>query len=130
MRHDHGPHGYTCYPRRFGIAVRDGEQVTELIEKPDDPVSNEALIGIYYLRELAKLKEQVDGDILVAGSRSVVQVLLEHGLVDEIRLMVFPVVLGTGDKMFDEFSDKSTWKLAEANPVGSEGVLTLVYERA
>ena len=47
-------------PRRFGIAVRDGEQVTELVEKPDDPVTNEALIGIYYVRELADLKAQID----------------------------------------------------------------------
>ena len=47
-------------PRRFGIAVRDGEQVTELIEKPEDPVSNEALIGIYYMRELANLKTEID----------------------------------------------------------------------
>jgi len=47
-------------PRRFGIAVRDGDQVTKLIEKPDDPVSNEALIGIYYVRELADLKTEID----------------------------------------------------------------------
>jgi glucose-1-phosphate thymidylyltransferase len=47
-------------PRRFGIAVRDGEQVTKLIEKPDDPVSNEALIGIYYVNELADLKTEID----------------------------------------------------------------------
>lgn len=47
-------------PRRFGIAVRDGETVTELIEKPTDPVSNEALIGIYYIRELADLKTEID----------------------------------------------------------------------
>lgn len=47
-------------PRRFGIAVRDGEQVTKLVEKPTDPVSNEALIGIYYVRELADLKSQID----------------------------------------------------------------------
>lgn len=47
-------------PRRFGIAVRDGDKVTELIEKPDDPVSNEALIGIYYVRELADLKTEID----------------------------------------------------------------------
>jgi len=47
-------------PRRFGIAVRDGEQVTELVEKPDDPVSNEALVGIYYIRELAKIEEGID----------------------------------------------------------------------
>ncbi|MFB6273343.1 MAG: sugar phosphate nucleotidyltransferase, partial [Salinibacter sp.] len=47
-------------PRRFGIAVRDGERVTELVEKPDDPVSNEALVGIYYIRELAKIEEGID----------------------------------------------------------------------
>ncbi len=44
--------------------------------------------------------------------------------------MVFPVVLGTGDRVFGEFSDKSVWKLAAANEVGSDGVLTLVYEKA
>lgn len=47
-------------PRRFGIAVRDGEQVTQLIEKPEDPVSKEALIGIYYIRELADVKTEID----------------------------------------------------------------------
>lgn len=47
-------------PSRFGIAVRDGEQVTELIEKPDEPISNEALIGIYYIRELADVKAGID----------------------------------------------------------------------
>ena len=63
-------------------------------------------------------------------ARATVQDLLEHGLVDVIRLMVFPVVLGTGDRLFGEFSEKSTWKLVEANQVGSDGVLTLVYEKA
>ena len=81
-------------------------------------------------KEVAKLKEEVDGDILVSGSRRLVHDLLEHDLVDVIRLMVFPVVLGTGDRVFGEFSDKSTWKLVEANQVGSDGVLTLVYEKA
>ena len=47
-------------PRRFGIAVRDGEQVTKLIEKPEDPVSNEALIGIYYVRDLSDLHDQIN----------------------------------------------------------------------
>ena len=79
--------------------------------------------------EVTKLKDQIDGDILVSGSRRLVHDLLENGLVDRIRLMVFPVVLGTGDKVFDDFSDKSTWKLNEANQVGSEGVLTLEYEK-
>ena len=47
-------------PRRFGIAVREGERVTKLIEKPDDPVSNEALIGIYYVKELADLHDEIN----------------------------------------------------------------------
>ena len=80
-------------------------------------------------KQVAKLKDEIDGDILVSGSRRLVQELLENGLVDKIRLMVFPVVLGTGDKVFDDFSDKSTWKLNEANQVGSDGVLTLEYEK-
>jgi len=80
--------------------------------------------------EVEKLKEEIDGTILLAGSRRLVQDLLENDLVDEIRLMVFPVVLGTGDRVFGEYSDKTTWRLAEANPVGSDGVLTLVYRKA
>jgi dihydrofolate reductase len=79
--------------------------------------------------QIAGLKEEIDGNILVSGSRRLAQALLENDLVDELRLMVFPVVLGTGDKLFGELSDKSTWKLAESNPVGSDGVLTLVYQR-
>jgi dihydrofolate reductase len=81
-------------------------------------------------KEVAKLKDQVDGDILIAGSRTLVQDLLEHDMVDEIRMMVFPVVLGVGDKLFDEFSDKTAWKLGEVKPVGPDGVLTLTYQRA
>ena len=80
-------------------------------------------------KQVAELKDEIDGDILVSGSRRLVQELLENGLVDKIRLMVFPVVLGTGDKVFDDFSDKSTWKLNEANQVGPDGVLTLEYEK-
>ncbi len=79
---------------------------------------------------VAELKREIDGNILLAGSRRLAQELLEHDLVDELRLMVFPVVLGTGDRLFGEFSDKSTWKLEASNPVGSDGVLTLVYRRA
>jgi dihydrofolate reductase len=80
--------------------------------------------------EVEKLKQEIDGPILLAGSRRLVQTLLENDLVDEIRLMVFPVVLGIGDRVFGEYSEKTTWKLTEANPVGSDGVLTLVYRRA
>jgi dihydrofolate reductase len=79
--------------------------------------------------EVAKIKDEYDGYVLVSGSRTLVQALLEADLVDGLRLMVFPVVLGTGDKVFGEYTDKSTWRLAEAKPVGPDGVLTLVYER-
>lgn len=80
--------------------------------------------------QVAKLKDEVDGTILVAGSRRLVQELIENDLVDEIHLMVFPVVLGTGDRVFGETSDKKTWKLIESKPVGPEGVLVLSYQPA
>jgi dihydrofolate reductase len=66
---------------------------------------------------IAELKSEIEGNILVSGSRRLAKELLEHGLVDELRLMVFPVILGTGDRLFGEFSDKSTWKLEASNPV-------------
>ena len=69
--------------------------------------------------QVAKLKEEIDGNILVSGSRRLAQDLLEHDLVDELRLMVFPVVLGTGDRLFDEFSDKTTWSSRRVNRWGA-----------
>ena len=77
-----------------------------------------------------KLKDEIDGNILVAGSRRLVQDLLENDLVDELRLMVFPVVLGTGDRVFDELSDKKTFRLLDSKTVGPDGVFVLHYERA
>jgi dihydrofolate reductase len=58
-----------------------------------------------------------------------VQTLLEHGLVDELRLMVFPVVLGTGKRLFGDTSDKRRLRLVDSKAVG-DGVAILVYERA
>jgi dihydrofolate reductase len=79
--------------------------------------------------EVAKVKEQQDGDIVVHGSAQLVQALLENDLVDELRLMVFPVVLGTGKTLFGETSDKKSLKLRDSKIVG-DGVAILVYERA
>ena len=70
-----------------------------------------------------------DGDIVVHGSAQLAQALLEQDLVDELRLMVFPVVLGTGKRLFGETSDKKTLKLADSQTVG-DGVVILVYGRA
>jgi dihydrofolate reductase len=57
------------------------------------------------LDDVASLREKHDGDILVAGSATLVRGLIEHGLVDELHLMIFPVVLGTGTKLFEDGSE-------------------------
>jgi len=80
--------------------------------------------------EVAKLKEQTDGAILVAGSGTLVGTLLEADLVDELRLMVFPTVLGRGRRLFPEGIDRLKLELAESRQVGSDGVLVQVYRRA
>jgi dihydrofolate reductase len=80
--------------------------------------------------EIAKLKDQTDGSILVAGSGTLVKTLLENDLVDELRLMVFPTVLGSGKRLFGEGIDRRKMKLTESRTVGDDGVLVLVYEKA
>jgi dihydrofolate reductase len=77
----------------------------------------------------AKLKGEIDGDIVVHGSARLAQTLLERDLVDELRLMVFPVLLGTGKRLFGETTDKKTLRLAETKTVG-DGVVVLIYRAA
>jgi dihydrofolate reductase len=77
--------------------------------------------------DVSELKERHSGDILVAGSARLVQGLTREGLVDEYRLMVFPVVLGTGKRLFADPGEARSLKLAEAKPVGSAGVIILTY---
>jgi dihydrofolate reductase len=79
--------------------------------------------------EVLKLRSEQEGDIVVHGSAQLVHALVENDLVDEIRLMVFPVVLGTGKRVFGETSDKKRLKLADSKTVG-DGVTILVYETA
>jgi dihydrofolate reductase len=79
--------------------------------------------------EVAKLKRDVDGVILVAGSAQLVQGLLEHGLIDELRLMVFPIILGSGKRLFADDTDKTTLKLVDSKTVG-DGVEILTYRPA
>jgi dihydrofolate reductase len=74
-----------------------------------------------------KLKEQGDGDILVNGSNTLMQALMEHDLVDEYRLMTFPVVLGQGKKLFQDGRPRTTLKLVGNQPVGPDGVVVLTY---
>jgi dihydrofolate reductase len=78
--------------------------------------------------EVAKLKERYDGDIVVHGSAQLTQALIEHDLVHELRLMVFPVVLGSGKRLFGASADNKRLELVETRTVG-EGVLILRYAR-
>jgi dihydrofolate reductase len=68
--------------------------------------------------------------ILVGGSAKLVQTLLERDLVDELRLMVFPVVLGTGKRLFGDTSDKKPLRLADSTTIGDDGVAIMIYEPA
>jgi dihydrofolate reductase len=78
---------------------------------------------------VARLKDEIDGNIVVHGSAQLAQTLLDLDLVDEVRLMVFPVVLGTGKRLFAETRDKKKLRLASHQIVG-DGVAILVYEPA
>jgi dihydrofolate reductase len=78
--------------------------------------------------QVRKLKDEFDGELQVPGSHQLVQELLESDLVDQINLMIFPVILGTGKKVFDEKSERRNLRLKESRVVG-DGVVVLVYER-
>jgi dihydrofolate reductase len=80
-------------------------------------------------KEVAKLRDEHEGDIVVHGSAQLVQALLEHDLVDELRLMVFPLVLGSGKRLFGETSDKKPMRLVDSKVVG-DGVSILTYQPA
>jgi len=89
--------------------------------------SNSILIREDIPGAIARLKHEQGHDILVAGSARLVQTLIAHDLVDEYRLMVYPVVLGMGKRLFADGKDRRALKLVEARPVGTQGVVTLVY---
>ncbi len=97
----------------------------------DDPDwNNSKVIKDDVPNEVSKLREQTDGDILVNGSVQLIETLVENDLVDEYRLMVFPVVLGSGKRLFGETSATARLSLAESTPVGPDGVVVLTYEPA
>jgi dihydrofolate reductase len=77
---------------------------------------------------VGRLKDEVDGDILVNGSVQLIGTLVESGLVDEYRLMVFPLVIGAGKRLFGETSEPVSLKLTASRPVGPDGVVILTYE--
>ena len=101
--------------------------VSSTLEDPD--WHNTTVLTGDAVDEAKKLKESIDGIIQVPGSLRLVQALIQADVVDELHLMVFPVVLGTGWRLFGETSEKSDWRLLEARSVGPDGVLVLTYQR-
>jgi dihydrofolate reductase len=94
----------------------------------DDAVwTNAMVLKGDVVSEVVKLKQQVDGEIVVYASRQLVRTLMEHDLVDEMRLMVYPVVLGDGERLFGETSDKHPVRLLDSRTVG-DGLAHLSYE--
>jgi dihydrofolate reductase len=101
--------------------------VSSTLEKAE--WNNSTVLKGDVVEEVSKLRQRLDGDIVVHGSAQLVQTLIEHDLVDELRLMVFPVVLGTGKRLFGDTSDKKRLRLAESKTV-SDGIAILIFEFA
>ena len=115
--------------------TRDGEFADKFNTMPkyvvsstlEDPEwNNTTVLSGDVAEAVAKLKQEQDGDIVVHGSPQLVQTLIEHDLVDEFRLMVFPIVLGSGKRLFGDTTDKKPLQLVDSKVVG-DGVTILVY---
>ena len=89
--------------------------------------SNSTVLKGEVVNEVSKLKQELDGEIVVYASRQLVHTLMEHDLVDELRLMVYPVVLGAGERLFGETSDKKSIRPRCARTVG-DSLVYLTYE--
>jgi len=112
---------------------RDGEFADKFNNMPKYVVSstlkdpdwaNTTVIGV---DDVARIRDEAGGDVVVHGSARLAQTLLDKGLVDELRLMVFPVVLGAGKRLFGETGDKKPLRLTDSKTVG-DGVMIQVYE--
>jgi dihydrofolate reductase len=117
---------------------RDGPFADKLNNDPKVVVSttlenptwkNTTVISDDVAGRISRLKEDTDGSILVAGSGTLVGTLLDNDLVDELRLMVFPTILGRGRRLFPDGIGRLKLRLVEARQVGPDGVQVQVYER-
>jgi dihydrofolate reductase len=115
---------------------RDGEWADRLNSLPkyvvsstlEDPVwINSRVMKGDVVSEVSRLKQRLDGDIVCIASRQLVGTLLEHDLVDEVRLVVYPAVLGSGERLFGETSDKTSLRRLETRTIGN-GLAYLRYE--
>ena len=117
-------------------ASRSGEWADRLNSLPKYVVSstleapkwnNSTVLNGNVVSEVSKLKQKLDGEIVVYASYQLGRTLMEHDLVDELRLTVFPVVLGAGERLFGETSDKKSMRLLSARTIG-DGLAFLTYE--
>ena len=113
--------------RRVGGQAEQPAQVRRVLDPPRAQV--EQLDGPEGRRggEVSKLKQELAGDIVVYASYQLGRTLIEHDLVDELRLFVFPVVLGAGERLFGETSDKKPMRLVDTKTIG-DGLAFLTYQ--
>jgi dihydrofolate reductase len=115
---------------------RSGELADRLSSMPKYVVSstlvepewdNTTVLTGDVVQEVSRLKHELDGEIVVPASHQLGRTLIEHDLVDELRVVVFPVVLGAGERLFDETTDKKPMRLVHTRTVG-DGLVFLTYE--
>jgi len=127
-----------CSDEWFAVrwASRSGEWADRLNSLPkyvvsatiNDPKwSNSTVLKSDVIDEVSKLKQELDGEILIYASYQLGRTLIEHDLVDEVRLVVFPVVLGAGERLFTETSEKKPMRLLDTKTIG-DGLVLLTYE--
>jgi dihydrofolate reductase len=116
--------------------ARDGEWADKLNSMPkyvvsatltDPKWSNSTVLRGDVVGEVSRLKQEISGEILVYASYQLVHTLIEHDLADELRLVIFPVVLGDGDRLFGKTSDKKPMRLVRATTIG-DGLTFVTYE--
>ena len=114
----------------FADRLNNDRKVVVSTTLTDPEWNNTTVISDDIPKKIAELKNETEGVILVAGSGTLVGTLLEHDLVDELRLMVFPTILGRGKRLFPDGIDRRKLRLVEARTIGSDGVQVHTYRRA
>jgi dihydrofolate reductase len=129
-----GRQSYEFFGRRW--RPRSGELADRLNTIPkyvvsstlEDPEwNNTTVLNGDVVEEVARLKQELDGEIVVPASYQLARTLIEHDLVDEVRLVVFPVVLGAGERLFGETGNHKPMRLVDTKAIG-DGLVSLTYE--
>jgi dihydrofolate reductase len=114
----------------FAEKLNNDPKVVVSTTLTDPSWQNTTVVSGDVANEISKLKQDTGGTILVAGSGTLVATLLAADLVDELRLMVFPTILGRGRRLFPDGIDRLKFELVESRNVGPDGVQVQVYERS